>query len=316
MSKMNIRFSIIIPVYNVEPYLAECVNSVLQQDCENFEIIMVDDGSTDKSGVICDEFAEKNKKIRVIHKKNGGLSDARNVGLNEANGEYVIFLDSDDYWINTSFLTSVEQEIIKSQPDIVIYGYQKKYCGRKNKDYIPYVRVNSVIQLVKNNEFNICAWDKVIKKQILLENAITFRENVFSEDMEWCALLYKFANSCAVICNAEYAYRQRENSISKRITPKNITDIYNNYNYCLELRKSMSEEKKMYYDYYLSKNLSMFIIVLSLLDDLQQREYIHFIFDNLNVLKYSSRNREKIIYLLIKLVGVNNTLRLIKRAYK
>ena len=88
--------SVIIPVYNVEKYLAECVDSVLAQSCQNYEIILVDDGATDSSGRMCDEYARKDSRIRVIHQSNGGLSAARNAGLDAAQGEYVYFLDSDD----------------------------------------------------------------------------------------------------------------------------------------------------------------------------------------------------------------------------
>ena len=95
--KNNPVVSVIIPVYNVEKYLEECIDSVLAQTYQNIEIILVDDGSTDSSGLICDRYAEKNTNISVIHQKNSGLSAARNSGLNKANGDYIYFLDSDDY---------------------------------------------------------------------------------------------------------------------------------------------------------------------------------------------------------------------------
>lgn len=98
------KFSVIIPIYKVEQYLEECVDSVLRQNYSNYEIILVDDGSPDSCPIICDKYAEEFDHIKVIHKKNGGLSDARNVGLDISTGEYVIFLDSDDYWEEKDFL--------------------------------------------------------------------------------------------------------------------------------------------------------------------------------------------------------------------
>lgn len=92
--------SFIIPVYNVEQYLRQCIDSILQQSYDNFEIILVDDGSTDSSSQLCDNYAIKDNRVKVFHKMNGGLSDARNFGLLHARGEYVIFLDSDDFWIS------------------------------------------------------------------------------------------------------------------------------------------------------------------------------------------------------------------------
>ena len=94
---MDKLISVIVPIYNVEEYLNECVDSILNQTYKNLEIILVDDGSTDKSGIICDDYAKIDSRIKVIHKKNGGLSDARNVGIDRALGEFIIFIDSDDY---------------------------------------------------------------------------------------------------------------------------------------------------------------------------------------------------------------------------
>ena len=101
------KYSIIVPAYNVENYLEQCINSILVQSFNNYEIIIVNDGSTDKTGKICDNFASKNKQIKIIHKKNGGLSSARNTGLEFASGEYNIFLDSDDFWIDKNFLANI-----------------------------------------------------------------------------------------------------------------------------------------------------------------------------------------------------------------
>ena len=97
-------FSIIVPVYNVEKYLPQCVESILRQTYENFEVILVDDGAKDRSGEICDEFAAKDERVSVIHKQNGGSSSARNAGIQEAQGTYILFVDSDDYWSNNTML--------------------------------------------------------------------------------------------------------------------------------------------------------------------------------------------------------------------
>ena len=99
--------SIIVPVYNVEPFISECINSILIQSYKNFELILVNDGSTDNSPTICEQYASKDKRIKVIHKANGGLSDARNWGLKFSSGEYVVFLDSDDYWNDCDALFSL-----------------------------------------------------------------------------------------------------------------------------------------------------------------------------------------------------------------
>ena len=115
--------SIIVPVYNVEPFISECINSILIQSYKNFELILVNDGSTDNSPTICEQYASKDKRIKVIHKANGGLSDARNWGLKFSSGEYVVFLDSDDYWNDCDALFSLYSLLNKySEVDVVFFS--------------------------------------------------------------------------------------------------------------------------------------------------------------------------------------------------
>ena len=108
----NIRFSIIIPIYKVEKFICECIDSVINQTLKNIEIILVDDGSPDNCPKICDEYAQKDKRITAIHKANGGLSSARNTGLKKAQGEYVLFLDSDDYYFRNDFLEILDKKVL------------------------------------------------------------------------------------------------------------------------------------------------------------------------------------------------------------
>ena len=115
------RISVIVPIYNTEKYLARCIESILCQTYTNLEIILVDDGSPDSCPRICDEYAEKDERIKVIHKPNGGLSDARNSGLKIANGEYVIFLDSDDYYNNTKFLQDIHDQLSLKNADALFF---------------------------------------------------------------------------------------------------------------------------------------------------------------------------------------------------
>jgi glycosyltransferase involved in cell wall biosynthesis len=309
----EVSISIIIPVYNVEQYLTECVMSVKNQNYSNFEIILVDDGSTDNSGMMCDSFKENN--VIVIHKKNGGLSDARNKGLEYATGEYIIFLDSDDYWLDMNFLRKINQEVSCNHPDIIVVGYKKIDDTGDVKFYIPTKNCDNITELVKKDAFNICAWDKVIKRKVLTENKIEFRKNVCSEDMEWCARLYIHADRCSVLSEIIYAYRQRQGSITKQVSLKHLDDMIYNYMKCLELIQKMDSEKIEDYKRYLSKNLSMIIISLSQFSHKKQKEYYEFVKNNLYVLKYNTRKREKIIYICIKIFGVSLTEQLIKIVY-
>ena len=125
------QFSIVIPVYNVAPYLRECVDSVLAQNSTDYEIILVDDGSTDNSPAICDEYAEKYSQIKVIHKTNGGLSDARNFGIKKAQGDYLMFLDSDDFWNRENVLLDLHNIIKENNPDLIIHELSSFYNSEK-----------------------------------------------------------------------------------------------------------------------------------------------------------------------------------------
>ena len=118
-------FSIIIPVYNVERYLNKCIESVVKQTYKNFEIILVDDGSPDSCPRICDEWAKKDDRIVVIHKGNGGLSSARNAGIKRAKGQYIGFIDSDDYWTESNFLEKIKDIVTENSVDVILFEYKE-----------------------------------------------------------------------------------------------------------------------------------------------------------------------------------------------
>ena len=130
MSKKKSKISVIVPIYNVEPYLHRCVDSLLLQTYQDFELILIDDGSTDNCGMICDEYAALDDRIRVIHKLNGGLSDARNVGLEIATGEYIAFVDSDD-WVARDYLECLFVTLCETGADICECNLIKT-TGEKN----------------------------------------------------------------------------------------------------------------------------------------------------------------------------------------
>ena len=128
MRDSMISFSIIVPVYKVEQYLDDCVNSVLSQSYKNFELILVDDGSPDSCPQKCDEFQLSDQRVKVIHKKNGGLSSARNAGLDIASGTYIAFLDSDDFWDDLEALEEIACRLQETEADVMLFP-AKKYYG-------------------------------------------------------------------------------------------------------------------------------------------------------------------------------------------
>ena len=314
---MNINplISIIIPAYNVAAYLEQCVGSVLEQTFSNYEIILVDDGATDNTGSICDAYSG-NKKIKIIHKENGGLSDARNVGLESACGQYIAFLDADDYWCDRDFLKKISKKVNLTDVDILVFGYNKVLKDSIIEIRIPDSNATNILDLVREDSFNICAWDKIVRRELLVNNKIDFRKKVYSEDMEWCSKLFSVANTCSVLQQAPYMYRQREGSITKTLSDKNIKDIYQNYGRCLYVQKSMDEERKRAFNYFLSKNFSMFLIAITQIEKSKQEQYYSFIKQNKDILKYNSRKREKLMYYCLSCFGIRITENLIGCLYK
>ena len=210
---MNKEFSIIIPVYNVANYLDKAVESVLSQNisADLYEIILVDDGSTDASGDKCDQWKNRFPTlIKVIHKKNAGLGFARNSGLEVASGEYIIFLDSDDYWIDNDALRKFEIKIKEEKPDVVvfkncIYDELTGTFKEPKKDRESEIALEDAIKL---EYFDFSAWNKAVKRSLLVDNNIAFKKGI-SEDMLWSykILLYSKKTSFCLE-KSVYAYRK------------------------------------------------------------------------------------------------------------
>ncbi len=182
---MEELISVIIPVYNVENYIEKCIYSVINQSYKNLEIILVDDGSTDKSGVLCDKYEKIDKRIKVIHKENGGLSSARNMGLDCANGEYIMFLDSDDF-VETTILQELYSLCYKNNVEISICNYKyinndKEEANDKeeNAEYI-YDNIEKFHKMFFEGKFFWMAWGKLYKRRVF--NNFRFKENQIYED--------------------------------------------------------------------------------------------------------------------------------------
>jgi glycosyltransferase len=229
------QFSIVIPVYNVAPYLRECVDSVLAQNSTDYEIILVDDGSTDNSPAICDEYAEKYSQIKVIHKANGGLSDARNFGIKKAQGDYLMFLDSDDFWNRENVLLDLHNIIKENNPDLIIHELSSFYNSEKiilrkfkNKEIqnFSYDFKEDLKYLVNNDIYYATACNKIIKTSIVKENNIEFPKGKLHEDIAWCADIISHIDKYTIYEKSFYFYRQeREGAITNKIHKKNIEDI-------------------------------------------------------------------------------------------
>lgn len=229
-------FSIIVPVYNVEAYLKKCVDSLIRQEVFSgeLEILLIDDGSKDTSGTICDELAKEDTRIKVFHKKNGGLSSARNFGLKQACGKYIVFVDSDDYIERNSCKRLAETIERNKQPDIIVFDgiedYGEKQVSIRNafiKEEKKQAGKTYLLEAYQNRNLNVEACIHVYRREFLKEHNLHFREGILHEDVEFTPRVLILAKSVVTIPDSLYHYMVRENSIStQRDKTKNIKDLF------------------------------------------------------------------------------------------
>ena len=246
----EVFFSIIVPVYNVEDYLSQCLESILCQSFTNFELILINDGSTDSSLEICRQYLQNFHQIKLIDKENGGLSDARNKGLLAAIGDYIIFTDSDDYWVGSEVLQDLNNLIKDSKPDLIIHEESRffsekdvacKYNQRFIKNKSGRVE-DEILNLVYYDLYVASAWDKVIKRSILIDNQLFFPVGKKSEDIEWCGKLLQHIKTFSIYPKSFYTYRQvRQGSITTTVSAKHIEDVYVMVKEGLSSKKATSE---------------------------------------------------------------------------
>lgn len=259
--EVNPLISIIVPVYNVEKYLKRCVDSILSQTYKNFECILVDDGSTDSSGKLCDEYANRDSRIKVIHKKNGGQADARNVGMDTAIGEYIGFVDSDDR-IHPQMYEILINTAIKENTDMTVCKYSEVEENTCESIYINYdinkIEYETYYGKEMLDEYftkNFCyrcstvVWTKLYKKKVLQK--LRFPVGVYYEDSAIVLDTIERSEKIALIDAELYFYLQRENStMHSQYSPKWFQGVYNNNNnnrffkergYDIQLRYAMDD---------------------------------------------------------------------------
>ena len=233
----NKLISIVVPVYNVENYLERCINSLINQTYKNIQIILVDDGSNDNSPSICDYYKSIYKNIVVIHKENGGLSDARNKGIDVARGEYITFVDSDDY-VELDYIEYMYNLIEKDLTEIAICGYIVHFDNqlKKLKDYYNSSKMDTekvLKRILYSNKIEVSAWAKLYKTS-LFKN-VRYPKGKLFEDI---GTTYKLLEKCKVISvglSPKYHYIMRKDSIvNKKFTEK--------HKYMIEATKNMCDD--------------------------------------------------------------------------
>lgn len=222
--------TVIIPVYRVEDYLDKCIGSVMNQTHSNIEIILVDDGSPDNSGVMCDKYAELDSRIKVIHKKNGGLSDARNHGLEIAQGKYTLFVDSDDY-IKTNAIETLYAYAENENLDIVSANAYQVKEGNITTLFSGYSEdvvdgKTFLVESIKNKKYLAAVWLRLYKTNLLKRNNLFFKVGLLHEDEQWTPYVLMNATRVGYLDYSFYYYLIRSGSITQMENrEKHIKDI-------------------------------------------------------------------------------------------
>jgi len=305
--------SVIIPVYNVKPYLERCVRSVLNQTYQDLEIILVDDGSTDGSGDLCDQIAADEPRIRVVHQQNQGLSGARNTGIREASGKYVVFLDSDDEWLLPDGIETLLQQ--KELADLIIFkrvdiwkNDTRITCADYDLESIARMPDTQTIfsYLVKKQQLQISACFLLVRRQMLLDHDIFFPLGMYSEDVFWSMHLWQHAQTVRFTNLNLYGYNHREASISTTATIRSYHSYDQIFTYwkalCDEGCKNAAAIRAYLANMWVSRGYAYYSMA-----DSDKPEALRILQKHTDLLNYSQTPKSKRVQKMVPLIGVKNT---------
>lgn len=321
-----IKFSIIVPVYNVENYLVDCIESILKQSFNAYEILLIDDGSTDSSGQICDKYASKYSMINTIHKKNGGLSDARNCGMKESKGEYIVFVDSDDYIEPETLFNFNRQLETFDNPDVLITRIKRVFLGTKKIknmdedlpiDSLNYSLKKDIIKWMFCKSNNL--WPSVryiVKKSIIEANGLKFAVGFLHEDLDWTSKLFLNVDTFAALDYYWYNHRiGREDSITtNNSNSKKTLDV-------IELVSSNIKDDKYKELDYKTRRIMYQRMVASLFsslsnykyfDDIGKKKVVNALSNNKHVFRYAKKTSHKLFIVFSKIFGYKMGLQIMK----
>lgn len=319
------KVSFILPIYNVEQYLNQCVESILAQTYKDYEILLVDDGSPDNCPRLCDEWARKDNRIKALHKVNGGLSDARNYGLDRAAGEYIVFVDSDDFWMKKNSLQKLV-ELLEDDRELDFIGFNCSYYYQASDSYVAWAKYdeelgkkidnNKAIYLLNSNSsFNMSAWSKIIKRSILTDNNLYFKKGQVSEDIQWFINLLEKSRYCKFVNEYVTAYRQgNTGSITHNIGLRNIDTLIEIVESEIEMMPSrnFTQEAKDSLFSFLAYEYSIILGYLVLLDPKTASYKYEYLKKYRWLLDYTQDPKVKKVAIVNKLIGFKLTTRLLQ----
>lgn len=237
------KLSVVIPIYKVDEYLETCVKSVISQDYKNIEVILVDDGSPDRCPLICDELSKSDGRIKVIHKQNGGLSSARNAGIQRATGDYITFLDSDDRW-DCAKLGGIMSKLVDTDVDMIFLKSLSCYTGgalreRPDNDFFNYsdqiMSAEEIYPLfIREGNMREQVGTHIVKTDFLVKHDLFFKEGILGEDTEWMFRAMRVVNKMIIINDHLQVYTSsRPGSITNSIKPKSLHDLLSVIEECI-----------------------------------------------------------------------------------
>lgn len=319
------KVSFIIPVYKIANYIHICVESLLKQSFKDFEIILVDDGSPDNCPQICDSLAAGEERIKVLHKVNGGLSDARNEGTKIAQGDYIVYVDGDDFWIHDDDLQKLVDLAIK-YPQVDFIGFNCSYYYSDTNSYTPWElydeslakpteKSEAIVKLTSTSSFVMSAWMKIFKRAFIQENELFFKKGQLSEDIQWFINVLDKSTSCMFVNQNVYAYRQGvAGSITRNVGLKHINDLIE----ILEEEvnkiegRSFSPEGKVCVLSFLAYEYSIILGYLQYLDRDEADKKYDFLKDYDWLLSYTQDPKVKKVALAKKVLGLRLTTKLLQ----
>lgn len=311
------KISIIVPIYNVEDYLEVCLDSILNFQSDEIEVLLINDGSTDSSEEICLYFSNHFKNVRYIYQENQGLSEARNTGIRHAQGDYILFVDSDDF-INSDVLVVLLSRI-ELEPDVIFLQAIKYFGVNQVEDFGEKYLRDNIFQkspkevldaLTQFRKFPGSAWNKLISRELILKNGLFFKKGLYSEDLEWSIRLFNVAKSFDAVDDMIYYYYRcnRSGSITNTIGFKNIQSLLyllNTYS-----QYPFSEEIAKYQYIFLSYEYLVTLYLTTKLPNLDQG-----LINDLKRLKLilwkSQRVKYRLIYILLTCIGIKGVSKLL-----
>ena len=311
-------FSIIVPVYKVQDYIEECINSILSQSYDDYELILVDDGSPDKCPQICDNYSLRDKRVRVIHKENGGLSSARNAGLDVAEGKYIVFVDSDDI-VYPNSLKELQNMLFESPDVLITEYYSSPKCSLENTPDILFTSPSSckktdVIPFVFYEKKNTWASVQyIIKKDLIERYQLRFEIGYFHEDISWTGQLFLYSQTYAYYNKVWYVRRpDREESITNTIKPKRTLDtieLVSRQIYSADYDNLSDAERRIMFNQYIRAVFSS-LIHYSKYERIDQLKIAKEITKNIEIFDYALARRHSLFVSLMKTIGVDCSLKL------